>query len=93
MSNRLILENFYKLLASGAKVTVRVPIIGGFNDGDEEIHRIFQFLKGKNIEKVEVLRYHNMGAHKCEGAGITFCEFLCPDDEKIKKIEEIFKEI
>lgn len=93
VSNRLILENLDHLLERGAKVTVRVPVIGGFNDDENEIYRIFQFLKDKNVEKVEVLRYHNMGAHKCEGAGVSFCEFSCPDDEEIKKIEKIFKEI
>ena len=92
-SNRLILKNLDRLLKLGANVVVRVPVIGGFNDGECEINEIFQFLKGKGIEKVEVLRYHNMGAHKCLGAGVPFCEFAAPDDEKIKKIEEIFKEI
>lgn len=92
-SNRLILENLEGILRRGAKVTVRVPVICGFNDDESEIYEIFQFLKGKNIEKVEVLRYHNMGAHKCEGAGVPFYEFSCPDNEKIKEIEKLFKEI
>ena len=92
-SNRLILENLEGILRRGAKVTVRVPVICGFNDDESEICEIFQFLKGKNIEKVEVLRYHNMGAHKCEGAGVPFYEFSCPDNEKIKEIEKLFKEI
>ena len=92
-SNRLILENLEGILRRGAKVTVRVPVICGFNDDESEINEIFQFLKGKNIEKVEVLRYHNMGAHKCEGAGVPFYEFSCPDNEKIKEIEKLFKEI
>lgn len=92
-SNRLILENLDRLVEGGARVVVRVPVIGGFNDGDVEINEIFQFLKNKSIEKVEILRYHNMGAHKCEGAGVPFCEFIAPTEEKIKEIEEIFKEI
>ena len=92
-SNRLILENLEGILRRGAKVTVRVPVICGFNDDESEIYEIFQFLKGKNVEKVEVLRYHNMGAHKCVGAGVPFYEFSCPDNEKIKEIEKLFKEI
>ena len=60
--NRLILSNFEKLLALGAKITVRVPLIEQFNDGDE-LRLIQSYLNGKNV-KVEYLAYHAMGENK-----------------------------
>ena len=92
-TNHRILSNFVKLCKKSKKVVVRVPVIGGFNDTKEEISQILQFLKGKNIEKVEILRYHNMGAHKCEGAGVPFYEFVSPNENEINEIKEMFKEI
>ncbi|MCQ2399849.1 MAG: radical SAM protein, partial [Clostridia bacterium] len=62
MDNRLILENFEKLLKTGTKIIVRVPLIAGFNDG-EETEKIKAYLLDKNVP-VEYLPYHEFGVSK-----------------------------
>ena len=60
--NRIILRNFEKLLALGAKIIVRVPLIEQFNGGNE-LRLIQEYLSDINV-KVEYLPYHAMGESK-----------------------------
>lgn len=62
VDNRLILDNFERLLSLDAKIIVRVPMIDGFNDGDEML-KIKAYLSDKNVP-VEYLPYHDMGESK-----------------------------
>ena len=92
-TNKLILENFNKLLSIGASVVVRVLVIGGFNDTDEEMEAICTFLKDNKISGVELLPYHNLGAHKYEGLGVEMSKYHVPTDEQMEKYRKMLKEI
>ena len=61
-SNRLILENLDRLISTGKKITVRVPVIPNFNDG-EELERIRLYCENRGLD-VEFLPYHQMGEDK-----------------------------
>lgn len=61
--NKLILENFAKLIKTNKTVIVRVPVVNGFNSDKAEMDKIKNFLSGKNV-KVEYLPYHDMGISK-----------------------------
>lgn len=70
-SNRLIISNFQSLKETypDKKVTVRTPVIPGFNDTKEDIEEIISFLKPyKNIE-YELLPYHYYGRDKYKDLG------------------------
>lgn len=85
VSNELILENLKKLLESGAKIWIRIPIIPGVNDTEEELQKIREFLDLCGTpEKVELLPYHAMGEHKYEALGRKKCTFKVPTKEKIE---------
>ena len=90
VDNTLILENLDRLLKRGAKAWVRVPVVGGFNDTEYEMDKIFSFLKGKGVHRVELLPYHALGAHKYEGLSFPFCEFTPPKTEIMNKYKELF---
>lgn len=64
VSNKLIIENFVKLVNSGAKVRVRIPIIPGFNYTIKQIEKIADFVERYPIEGVDILPYHNFGRVK-----------------------------
>ena len=91
--NTLSLENLDRLLKSGARVWVRVPVVGGFNDTDGEMDKIFRFLKGKGVHRVELLPYHALGAHKWGAVGLTSCEYEAPNEERMEYLKDKFKEI
>lgn len=60
--NALILANLDALLAHGARVLVRIPVIPDFNDG-EELARIKAYCEARGLP-YECLPYHAMGESK-----------------------------
>jgi pyruvate formate lyase activating enzyme len=63
--NERILENFSAIREIYPKLPIRVrtPVIPGFNDTEEDIQAIVDFLKDKNVE-FELLAYHRLGTQK-----------------------------
>lgn len=89
--NHLILENLKKLLKSGKKIWIRIPIIAEVNDSVEEMLKIKDFLKNNGYpEKVELLPYHAMGEHKFAAIGRSFTAFKAPSKEKMNELNKIF---
>lgn len=68
--NELILENAVKIAESGANLTIRVPVIPGFNDTRAEISAIAAFAASlPNVRHLHLLPYHRMGEDKYAGLG------------------------
>lgn len=76
--NELMLENARKVAYSGkTRLSIRVPVIPGFNDTPEEIRDIAMFSdKLPGVERIYLLPYHRLGQDKYEGLGR---EYLMPD--------------
>lgn len=89
VSNELILENL-KNLSGRADVIVRIPVIGGYNDNDEEIRQIADFLKQIKIIKAELLPYHAMGEHKYTALGRNPESFNVPDKNFMDRSQQLF---
>jgi pyruvate formate lyase activating enzyme len=65
VSNRGILENLAALLEGPAAVRVRIPLVGGFNDGERDISALVGYLKAqRRVPEVDLLPYHRHGTHK-----------------------------
>ena len=90
VSNSLILENL-KRLSGKAKIIIRIPIIGGYNDNINEINRIADFLKDIEFSKVELLPYHSLGEHKYDALNMEREKFSVPDKSDMDKYKKIFK--
>lgn len=71
LDNRLILENLRRLAAGGAPVTIRVPLIPGFNASVESLRAIAQFVLSLNgpVQHVDLLPYHTLGQAKYAALG------------------------
>ena len=67
--NSLILSNLDYLCTENCNVEIRIPFVVGFNDG--EIEKIGEFLRGKPIKKVTVLKYHDLARSKFKSLGMT----------------------
>ena len=66
LSNRHILENF-RILAEefpDLPILARTPIIPGFNDSEQAVTAIAQFLKPYERVEYEMLPYHRLGTQK-----------------------------
>ena len=63
--NTLILANARRLAAWGRPVVVRVPIVPGLTDDDENLSAIAEFLRDfGNLDHVELLPYHRFAEGK-----------------------------
>jgi pyruvate formate lyase activating enzyme len=70
-SNERILENLQRIDKAGAGLLVRIPVIPGINDDDENMEATAAFLTEKtSVRQVELLPYHNMADHKYAGLGL-----------------------
>lgn len=69
-SNQLILENAKRIADSGMHLIIRVPVIPGFNDTEEEIKQIAEFTQSLGtVHELHLLPYHRLGQDKYEGIG------------------------
>lgn len=59
-------RNLDTVIASGAPVVVRVPVIGGFTDGEENRRAVLEFLRERRgvVLKAELIKGHNLGESK-----------------------------
>lgn len=77
VGNELILSNLRALAESGAAINVRIPIIPGINDDDENIEQTGLFVASlPNVCRVNILPYHSAGRSKYEKWGR---EYLLPE--------------
>ena len=88
-SNKTILENFERLAKTGVRIWVRIPVVGGFNADIGEMLGIKNYLENfASVEKVEPLRYHELGSYKYRLIGRPY---LPDDSAKVSK--ELFGQI
>jgi pyruvate formate lyase activating enzyme len=94
-SNELILANLRRLSAWPVEITVRIPLIPGFNATKTSIMAIADFLTNleSSITGVDLLPYHNLGKMKYVALGRFYpwndAEPLC--HEQVLEFAEIFK--
>ncbi|MFA8301056.1 MAG: 4-hydroxyphenylacetate decarboxylase activase [Hyphomicrobiales bacterium] len=71
VSNELILHNIIKLIESDwdGHLIIRVPLIEGFNDNEENINRVVEFMNNVGLKEVNLLPFHRMGESKWTGIG------------------------
>jgi pyruvate formate lyase activating enzyme len=95
-SNRLILENAKKLLATEkAQVVVRIPVIPGENDSEENVAAIARFAAEAGGKVIELLPYHRLGISKHKQLDITYelKEVPRPSEESMQRLSRIVKSV
>lgn len=93
-SNKMILDNFCRLIRSKANVTVRIPIIPGFNNTDKNICSTISFLlKYASGCHIGLLPYHRLGASKYEKLNMNYGldELAPPSDEEMCQLKQTFE--
>jgi pyruvate formate lyase activating enzyme len=89
-SNKLILSNLKKLAQKGKRVIVRIPLIPGVNDDEENIRKTAKFIQSlKNIKHISLLPYHKLGQDKHRRLSKKkFRDFNLPLQESIDRIKK-----
>lgn len=93
VSNHRTLQ-FAEYLAKRNQATwIRYVVVGGFTDDEASALQLAEFIKPmKNIEKVELLPYHELGKHKWEAMGENYQldGASPPSRETMEKIKAVF---
>ncbi len=72
-SNELILSNLRRVAEKGVPVVIRVPLIPGYNDSEENLHAMAQAVKEiVPAAMVNILPYHRYGANKYRMIDMTY---------------------
>lgn len=72
--NALILDNARRLAREGARLRLRLVLVPGLNDADEDVERRLNFAAqlGGAVEQVDILPYHRLGEGKYRLLGLKY---------------------
>ena len=68
----LVLENMQRLQRDGMSVTVRIPLIPGFNTSPQKTQLICKSLCNAGIKHVDLLPFHRLGSAKYKAMGLAY---------------------
>ena len=94
MENGPTLEFARRLAERKKPVWVRFVLVPGLTDDPEEITQIARFAAGLgNVERVDVLPFHQMGRYKWERLGLTYAlgDVEPPSNEVVERTLAIFR--
>lgn len=92
VSNGLILENLKFLSGSGSKIFIRIPLVPGITDTEENISGIKKFLKTIKFEQINLLSYHALAKNKYIKLGLECSEYdITVQEVKTDEIKRIFE--
>lgn len=92
-SNKLILENLKTISKLGKRIFIRIPLIPGINDDNENIEATARIIKNTTgVEQVNLLPYHNIAVDKYNRLGRSNClmKIKVPTEEEIGQIAQKF---
>lgn len=95
-SNKLILSNLKYISDHGARIYIRIPVIGGVNDNDQEMEAILSYLKKENIAvaQVNLLPYHDIASSKYDRLDENYKgkDFYVPSNEYMEALQAKFQQ-
>lgn len=99
VENGPILENIKLLAEKKAKdewqgrVVIRMPVIEGFNDTEDNIIQMAGFMKENGLTEANILPFHNLGTSKWTQLGKEYVyeKYKATEEQKLKDLQEIFE--
>ncbi len=91
----LILENLKKLSNAGADIRLRLPLVAGVNDSQEDIQGIVNLLQsGIHVRRIHLLPYHNTGKGKYTRLNRSYQgeSFMAPLSEHLEELASILRQ-
>jgi pyruvate formate lyase activating enzyme len=90
VSNKQIVENFKRLAENGSNIFVRLPIVPGINDDEENVKRTGEFISSHGVKRTCLLPYHRGGIEKYRGLSRAYKlkATATPSDQKLTLIKK-----
>lgn len=91
--NHVILENLHMLSDLRKPLIIRIPVIPGYNDSDENLTAVADLLSElKSVERVDILPEHEFGRVKYEQLDKEYLLQPCPvSEERQEAIRAMFE--
>jgi pyruvate formate lyase activating enzyme len=83
-----------RLSALGRPMWIRYVLVPGLSDGFDNVQKVADFCAGlTSVERVEILRFHQMGSNKWEKLGLTYPlkDVEPPDAELTERVRGQFR--
>ena len=81
--NSLIKKNLLTAAEMGKHIIIRVPLIQGVNDGNENLQDMARLARYAEIHEIQLLPFHQMGKEKWNHMDMDYqCQNWYPPDEK-----------
>ena len=93
VSNRLCIMNLRNTIEAGKNVTVRIPVIPGYNSSEEDFVCFAEKLKDVGADKVQLLPFHQFGESKYEKLkrNYVYADVPALHAEDVEKLADILK--
>ncbi|SHN81953.1 glycyl-radical enzyme activating protein [Desulfitobacterium chlororespirans] len=72
VGNELILENAVKIKQMGTRMIIRLPLIPGYNDDENNIKVMGWFMESWGMDRIDILPYHRLGENKYDALGMNY---------------------
>lgn len=92
--NENILDCMHYLSDIGKPIWIRHVLVPGITDDDEYLKRTRKFIETlSNVDRIEVLPYHNLGVYKFKELGIPYTleDTKSPSKERVENAEQILR--
>jgi pyruvate-formate lyase-activating enzyme len=94
VENDAILSNLKNLAADPGlhdKIIIRMPMLSGVNDTEENIKETRDFLVANRLHQVTLIPYHQLGVAKSRHIGKEPVVFQPPTDERLEEIKRFLQ--
>jgi pyruvate formate lyase activating enzyme len=91
VSNRKILHNLERLTRETVEITIRIPLIPGINDDDENITQTGTYISRlPGVENVDILPYHEAARYKYLKINANYYtkNILPPDGDRLSAVAQ-----
>lgn len=92
VDNQLIIDNV-KRASALTRIWLRIPLIAGYNDSQDNIQRVIELAKNIGALKISLLPYHEGGRSKNEQMGRTYpcSDASAPPKEQVGWLKQIIE--
>ena len=92
-SRETVEENISRLVSAGKEFHIRVPLIPGVNDSDEDAIESCKRLSALGAKKVDILPFHRLGSGKYDAMGLKYAfeDTALLSKEAVKRTADIYR--
>jgi len=92
--NELVLKNVKRMAREGIPMIIRLPLVPGYTDGDENVKTTAEFVATLGtVARIDLVPYHQLGAFKYEKLGREYrlASVRPPGEDDLERCAELVR--